>query len=118
MKTLAPARSAPSCPPMIHVVATTTLKPGTRQAFLAEFKRMVPDTLAEDGCIRYEPVVDVAESIHPRQVAERSDVVTILESWRSLDCLRAHLAAPHMAAYRERVKDYVAAGQLQILTPG
>ncbi len=103
---------------MIHVVATTTLKPGTRNAFLAEFKSMIPETLAEDGCIRYEPVVDIATNIHPRQVSERADVVTILESWRSLDCLRVHLAAPHMAAYRERVKDYVAAGQLQVLTAG
>lgn len=118
VKILALAHPSPPCPAMIHVVATTTLKPGTRPAFLAEFKRMVPESLAEDGCIRYEPVIDVAEVIHPRQLAERPDVVTVLESWRDLDCLRAHLAAPHMAAYRERVKDYVAAGQLQVLTPG
>ena len=101
---------------MIHVVATTTLHSGTRAAFLTELKRMVPETLAEDGCIRYEPVIDIDDTIHPRQVAARADVVTILESWRDLDCLRAHLAAPHMAAYRVRVRDYVAAGQLQILT--
>jgi quinol monooxygenase YgiN len=103
---------------MIYVVATTTLKPGCRAAFLVEFKRMVPETLAEVGCISYAPVVDVGETIHPKQVAERSDVVTVLETWRDLDCLRAHLAAPHMAAYREKVKDLVAAGQLQILTAG
>jgi len=103
---------------MIHVVATTTLNPGTRAAFLIEFKRMVPETLAEDGCIRYEPVFDIAETIHPRQITARPDVVTVLESWRDLDCLRAHLAAPHLVAYRERVRDYVVAGQLQILTGG
>lgn len=101
---------------MIHVVATTTVKPGQRAAFLAHFKAMVPETLAEEGCLRYEPMVDVSTTIHPKQVAERADVVTIIETWRDLDCLKAHLAAPHMAAYREKVKDLVAAGQLQIVT--
>lgn len=100
---------------MIHVVATITLRPGRRADFLAEFRRIVPPTLAEDGCLQYEPTVDVAQAVHHAQVAPRADVVTVVERWRDLGALQAHLAAPHMAAYRARVKDLVAGAQLQIL---
>ncbi|MBI1830559.1 MAG: antibiotic biosynthesis monooxygenase, partial [Planctomycetes bacterium] len=45
---------------MIHVIATITVKPGKRDAFLAEFHRIVPAVHAEAGCIEYGPSVDVA----------------------------------------------------------
>jgi quinol monooxygenase YgiN len=99
---------------MIHVIATLTVVPGKRTPFLAEFRRIVAPTLAEDGCLGYRPTIDVGEAIHPRQVLARPDVVTVVEAWRDLAALRAHLAAPHMAAYRERVKDLVVSGALQI----
>lgn len=101
---------------MIHVVATITIHPGRRADFLAEFTRMVPDTRAEDGCLAYEPLVDAAPGVHHAQVPSRPEVVTIVERWRDLAALRAHLVAPHMAVYRTRVKDLVAGAQLQILT--
>lgn len=99
---------------MIHVIATLTVKPGKRAAFLAEFHRIVAPTLAEDGCLGYQPTIDVAERIHAKQVEARPEVVTVVEGWRDLQALQAHLAAPHMAAYRERVKDLVVSGALQI----
>lgn len=102
---------------MIHVVATIVIKPGSRDQFLREFKRMAPLTLAESGCLLYQPLIDCEPGVHQRQVPPRDDVVTIVEQWRDLDALRAHLAAPHMAAYRERVKDVVVSGSLQILEP-
>jgi len=43
-------------------------------------------------------------------------VVTIIEKWQSLEDLRAHLAAPHMLAYRTAVKDIVADVSLKVLT--
>ena len=101
---------------MIHVIATIALRPGVRDAFLAEFHKVVPDVRAEDGCIAYGPAVDLASGI-PAQPAVRDDVVTVVESWESLDHLRAHLAAPHMRAYRERVKDMVVSATLSVLTP-
>ncbi len=101
---------------MIHVIATITVKPGRRGDFLGEFRRMMPTTLAEDGCLAYAPTVDVAGGVHPAQVPTRPEVVTIVERWRDLDALRAHLAAPHMAAYRARVSDLVVGALLLILT--
>ena len=101
---------------MIHVIATITVRPGCRAGFLAEFRRMMPDTRAEDGCLAYEPLVDAAPGVHAAQVPQRPEVVTIVERWRDLAALRAHLVAPHMAAYRARVAYHVVSVQLQILT--
>jgi quinol monooxygenase YgiN len=99
---------------MIHVIASITVKPGQRSAFLAQFQRIVEPTRAEDGCLLYQPTIDVAERIHERQGAERPDVVTVVETWRDLQALQAHLAAPHMAAHRLRVKDLVLTSHLLV----
>ena len=48
---------------MIYVIATIEVKPGKRDAFLAEFHRNVPNVLAEKGCIEYGPTVDVKTEI-------------------------------------------------------
>ncbi len=101
---------------MIYVIATIELKPGTREAFLAEFNKNVRNVRAEKGCLEYGPTVDVKTDIQA-QIPLRENVVTIMEKWESLQALRAHLGAPHMAMYRERVKDYVAGTTLQILEP-
>ncbi len=72
--------------------------------------------LAEDGCIGYEAVID-SDSGLSAQPALRDDVVVIVEKWESMAHLEAHLAAPHMADYREKVKDMVDGVGLQILEP-
>jgi quinol monooxygenase YgiN len=101
---------------MIHVIATVQAKPGKREAVLAEFRRNVPNVLAEKGCIEYGATRDLTTDIKA-QIPFREDVLTIVEKWESLDALKAHLATPHMATYRERTKDLVAGVTLQILQP-
>jgi len=101
---------------MIHVIATIETAPGKRDVFIEEFKRVTPAVLAEQGCVEYGPTVDVETSI-PAQLPVRDNVVVILEKWETLDDLEAHLIAPHMIEYRDRVKDYVASVKLQILSP-
>ena len=51
------------------------------------------------------------------QIPLRENTVTIVEKWESLPALQVHLQAPHMATYRERVKDYVSSVSLQVLEP-
>ena len=102
---------------MIHVIASIQIQPGKRDAFLAEFHRLMPEVHAEAGCLAYGPTVDIRSSGIDRQAPVRDDVVTIVEQWESLDALKAHLAAPHMAAYRERVKEMVSGATLHILEP-
>ena len=101
---------------MIHVIATIELAAGTREAFLAEFRRVVPLVRAEAGCLDYGPAVDVPSGL-AAQPPVRDGVVTVVERWESLDALRAHTAAAHMQDYRARVKGYVVRVQLQVLTP-
>ena len=99
---------------MIYVIASIRIKEGRRDAFVEIFKANVPHVLKEEGCLEYVPTVDAASGLPPQELD--ADVVTILEKWRSLDDLKAHLAAPHMRAYREQVKDLVAGLSLKILT--
>ncbi len=101
---------------MLHVLATIEVEPGKRAALLAEFARLVPLVQAEDGCLEYGPAVDSPTSIAV-QIPLRPDVVTVVEKWANLDALEAHLKAPHMTDYRERVKTLVRRVSLQILNP-
>lgn len=101
---------------MIHVIATIELVEGKREAFLVEFRKIVPLVRAEKGCLEYGPTVDVSTSI-PAQGPAREQVVTIVEKWESLEALLAHLGAPHMVEYRPKVKGFVVGSKLQVLQP-
>jgi quinol monooxygenase YgiN len=71
---------------------------------------------AEDGCLHYAAAVDEPTGLAAQPPA-RPDVVVLVEKWRDLTALHAHLAAPHMTAYRERVKAVVVRTTLQVLRP-
>jgi quinol monooxygenase YgiN len=101
---------------MLHVIAMIELHPDSRQLFLKEFHRIVPTVRDEAGCIEYGPAVDAATEI-PAQTPLGPDTVSVIEKWESVAALEAHLAAPHMAAYRERVRDFVRSVRLHILQP-
>jgi quinol monooxygenase YgiN len=101
---------------MIYVIATIEIAAGRRDAFVTAFRANVPNVLAEEGCIEYEPTVDLATEI-PAQPDVRADVVTVVEKWESLVALKAHLVAPHMVSYREGVKDIVKGVTIQVLAP-
>lgn len=98
---------------MIHVVATSHLKPGCREPFLALLRANVPNVLAEVGCIAYTACVDVEGGPRPAD----PQVVTIIEAWESLDHLKAHFQAPHMKAFVEAVKDLRESSSARIVEP-
>ena len=60
---------------MIHVIATIEVVPGTRDAFLSEFRKVTRHVRAEPGCIEYGAAVDLATSI-PVQEPVGDDVGT------------------------------------------
>ena len=101
---------------MIFVIAAIELNPGTRTSFLHEFHQIVPLVRAEAGCLEYGPTID-ATTDFAAQVPLRPDLVTVVEKWESLEHLKAHSVAPHMVAYRPKVKDFVRSVSLQILEP-
>lgn len=101
---------------MIYVIATVSVMDGMVDRFLDEFHRIVPEVLAEKGCLFYGPTVDLDTGL-ARQIPLRPNVVTIVESWETLEDLKAHLVAPHMIGYRQRVQSLVVGTELQILSP-
>ncbi|MBI1244815.1 MAG: antibiotic biosynthesis monooxygenase [Alphaproteobacteria bacterium] len=101
---------------MIHVVAIITAKPGMRENILKEFRLNMPNVHAEKGCIEYVPVVD-AEGIGPFQTKFGPDTFVVVEKWESAETLAAHAAAPHMAAYGAKVRDWIGTRSVHVLRP-
>lgn len=102
---------------MIQVLATIKLAKGKRAEWASHFKANVPAVQAEEGCIEYALAFDVASGIG-MQSPVADDEAVVIEKWASLEHLKAHLAAPHMAAYREKVKGMVEGVTLRVLGPG
>jgi quinol monooxygenase YgiN len=102
---------------MIHVVAEITTKPGLRAEVLKHFHANMPAVHKEDGCIEYQPVVD-ADGFGKFQTRLGEDTFLVIEKWRDADALKAHAAAPHMAAYAAKTKDMIATRQIHVLANG
>jgi quinol monooxygenase YgiN len=101
---------------MIAVIATIETGAGNRGALLAAFKELVPRVLAEKGCLEYGPMIDLSTNITDRP--PRENVVTMIEKWASVEALQAHLASPHMIAFRKATESLRLELKLQILEPG
>jgi quinol monooxygenase YgiN len=100
----------------VHVVAVITAKPGMRERILEAFRANVPAVKAEQGCIEYQATVDAAGA-GATQTRFGDDTFVVIEKWASLDALKAHAAAPHMAAYAAKVKDMLANRVIHVLSP-
>ena len=100
----------------VHVIAVITAKPGQRGRILTAFQANVPNVLAEDGCITYEATIDT-QGAGPIQTPMGEDTFVVVEKWSSLDALKAHAAAPHMAAYGAKVGDLIAERRIHVLSP-
>jgi len=101
---------------MIHVIAVITAKPGMRESILQLFRANVPAVRAEQGCIEYGAAVD-ADPALPFQTKYGPDTFLVVEKWESMDALKAHAAAPHMAAYAGKAKEFIASRVIHILSP-
>jgi quinol monooxygenase YgiN len=102
---------------MIHVLAIITAKPGMRAAIMSAFRANMPAVHAEKGCIEYGPAVD-AEGMGGFQTKVGADTFVVIEKWDSIDALKAHAAAPHMAAYAAKTKEMIASRVIHVLSPG
>ena len=101
---------------MIHVIAVITAKPGMRDAILQAFRANVPAVKAEQGCIEYGAAVDLEDG-PGFQKKYGPDTFVVVEKWESPAALKAHAAAPHMAAYAARTKELIASRAIHILAP-
>ena len=101
---------------MIHVLALITAKPGMRDTILGHFRANVPAVKAEQGCIEYGAAVDAADA-PALQTPWGPDTFVVIEKWESMAALKAHAAAPHMAAYGAKTKEFIAARIIHIMEP-
>lgn len=99
---------------MIHVLAIITAKPGMREQILTHFRANVPAVKAEAGCIEYGAVVDA----EPAMLAQWGpDTFVVIEKWESREALKAHAAAPHMAAYAAKTKEMITERVIHVMSP-
>ena len=101
---------------MIHVIAIITAQPGQREKILEAARANIAAVKAEDGCIEYGPAIDT-EGLGNFQNKFGPDTFVFIEKWRDAQALKAHAAAPHMAAYAAKVKDLIASRVIHVLTP-
>ena len=100
---------------MITVIASISVVPDKVVEFVNLFNQNVPNVLAEDGCIEYYPTVDIESGLDFQQTDPA--VVTVVECWQSIEALKRHLDAPHMAHYRNQTKDFVQGVSIKVLQP-
>ena len=98
---------------MINVIASICIETGSLSDFLEIFRANMLKVREEKGCVEYVPLVDIDAKLAPQTLDD--NVVTIIEKWESLQALRDHLEAPHMLAYREKVKNIVTGLSLKVL---
>src|SRR5262249_43166411 len=100
----------------IHVIASIHTAPGRRADVLKAFHALAPEVHAEAGCIEYGTAVDL-ENVIDGQPAPPPHMGPGGEKMEGPAPPRAHLAAPHMHRFREKVKDIVTGVEIRVLDP-
>ncbi|MBC8129119.1 MAG: antibiotic biosynthesis monooxygenase [Rhizobiaceae bacterium] len=90
---------------MIYVIATLEIRPGSRDAVVAAATPCLFGTRDEDGCLRYDLLVDVLDETR----------LTFVEVWESREALQAHFSAPHLVAWRAARAPYVVSARVEIV---
>jgi len=98
---------------MVHVIAVVTTQPGQRAALIEAFQANAPTVRDEAGCLEYVGVIDHAGT----RAAYGEDTFLVVEKWETLEHLKAHGKAPHMAAYAAKTKELVKDLAIHILSP-
>ena len=101
---------------MIHVLAIITAKPGLRKDILSIFELNVSFVKAEDGCIEYGAAVDAGDA-PAFQTSWGPDTFVVIEKWESMEALKNHAVASHMAAYGAKTKEMIASRVVHVMSP-
>ena len=100
---------------MIFVIATSDVKPGCREKFIETALKNIPNVHAENGCIIYQLAGDFDSGFAAQQKYGENTLVFV-ECWENIECLKAHLATPHMKKFMEDVKDLRTSSSLKVLS--
>lgn len=73
----------------LTIIANITAAANQIELVKAELQKLIPVTLAEEGCIQYDLHQDNENPAH----------FTFFENWESRELWQTHMNAPHLAAY-------------------
>lgn len=82
----------------IHCVARFLAKSGKVDELIESLKKLIPDTLSEDGCIGYELTQEIQYS---GSHGEKWDVC-LIEKWKSREDFDLHCASSYITQFFER----------------
>jgi len=83
--------------PRLTIVANIHANPGQIDLVKAELEKLIPVTLAEEGCIQYDLHQDHENPAH----------FLFYENWDSRELWQAHMNAPHLADYKKATEGAV-----------
>lgn len=103
---------------MLTIIAEIKIKSDAEhlQRVINSFKEITPAVLEEDGCFGYELLVN--HENHTSYQAPLINTIVMLEKWKSIKHLDAHLATVHMRKHHFKVKDDVIDVEIRILENG
>ncbi len=83
---------------MLTIVANIHANPDKVDLVKAELQKLIPITLAERGCVRYDLHQDNEDPAH----------FTFYENWESRALWREHMNAPHLEAWGKATSGAIA----------
>ena len=92
-------------PELLTVIASMRANPGKEQELRSALEALVEPTSREDGFVNY----DLHQAVHDPAV------FYLYENWESEDSLDAHLAAPHLTAFADRLDELLTDAGLNIV---
>jgi quinol monooxygenase YgiN len=102
---------------MIYAISSIEVKPEQLLEFVQLLRQNAPKVRAASGCLGYEPTVDVASGLVGLESGVRPGLVTVVESWESMEAFRTHLEAVDTIAFNARVRDMVVNVSIEVLRP-
>ncbi len=86
----------------LTLIAKWKAKPGAEKQLYEELSKLVPTTLAEDGCINYD--------LH--RASDEPGTFLFYENWTSRALWEQHINAPHIQAFLAVKDDIVEEGEI------
>ena len=80
---------------MIIIAGTFRVQPEDGDAAVAALIEMMAETAKEDGCVSYDFSADLSDPA----------LFHLFEEWESMDHLKAHFVAPHMATFQAKIEE-------------
>ncbi len=86
----------------LTVIAKWKAKPGAEEQLYDAFRKLVPTTLAEEGCINYD--------LH--RASDDPGTFLFYENWTSRALWEQHINAPHIQEFLAMKDSIVAEGEI------